>query len=55
MGERQPLRDVAVVTYRQSLDFIRVHCDFLSAAEKALIVDGNAVRLFGLEHSAPRI
>ena len=40
--------------YRQLLDFIRVHCDFLSAAEKALILGGNTVRLFGLERSAPR-
>ena len=40
--------------YRQLLDFIRVHCDFLSAAERALILGGNAVRLFGLERSAPR-
>ena len=39
---------------REWIDFIRVHCDFLSAAEKALIVGGNAGRLFGLEHSAPR-
>lgn len=39
---------------REWIDFIRVHCDFLSVAEKALILGGNAVRLFGLEHSAPR-
>ena len=41
-------------TYRQSLDFIRVHCDFLSADEKAAILGGNAARMFGLEPAARR-
>ena len=41
-------------TYRQSLDFIRVHCDFLTAEEKASILGGNAVRRFGLEREASR-
>ncbi|MBM3774595.1 MAG: amidohydrolase [Acidobacteria bacterium] len=36
-------------TYRQSLDFIRVHCDFLSQEEKDLILGGNAERLFRLD------
>ena len=35
-------------TYRQSLDFIRLHCDFLSPDEKDLILGGNAARLFGV-------
>ena len=36
-------------TYRQSLDFVRLHCDFLSQEEKDLILGGNAARLFGVE------
>ena len=35
-------------TYRQALDFIRLHCDFLSQDEKDLILGGNAARLFGI-------
>ncbi len=35
-------------TYRQALDFIRLHCDFLSQEEKDLILGGNAARLFGI-------
>ena len=38
-------------TYRQSLDYIRLHCDFLAPKEKALILGGNVARLFGLECS----
>ena len=41
-------------TCRQSLDLFRVYCDFLSPAEKALILGGNAVRLVGLEPAPPR-
>lgn len=33
-------------TYRQSLDYLRRHCDFISAADMALIVGGNADRLY---------
>ena len=34
-------------TYRQSLDFIRRYCDFLSKEEMDLIVGGNMARLMG--------
>ena len=35
-------------TYRQCLDIVRLHFDFLSEEEKALVVGGNATRLFGI-------
>ena len=35
-------------TYKQALDFIQLHCDFLSQEEKDLILGGNAVRMFNL-------
>ena len=36
-------------TYKQSLDYIRLHWDFLSDGERDLIVGGNVARLFGME------
>jgi predicted TIM-barrel fold metal-dependent hydrolase len=33
-------------TYRQSLDYLRRHCDFIPAADMDLIVGGNADRLY---------
>ncbi len=36
-------------TYQQAIDYIRVHCEFLSEEEKALILGDNAARMFGLE------
>ena len=36
-------------TYRQAADFLRLHCDFLSPQEKALILGGNAARLLKLD------
>lgn len=36
-------------TYKQALDFIRIHCDFLSQDEMDLILGGNVARLFNLE------
>ncbi len=36
-------------TYRQAIDYIRLHCNFLSECEKGLILGGNAARLFGLD------
>jgi predicted TIM-barrel fold metal-dependent hydrolase len=35
-------------TYRQCVDYVRRHCTFLSAAEKDLILGGNAAALIGL-------
>ena len=35
-------------TYKQSLDYVRRYCDFLSASEKDLILGGNAAALIGL-------
>ncbi len=36
-------------TYRQCVDYIRRHCGFLTAAEKDLILGGNAAELVGLK------
>jgi predicted TIM-barrel fold metal-dependent hydrolase len=36
-----------VCTYRESLDFVRVHCDFLSAGDKAAILGENFMTHFG--------
>ena len=33
-------------TYRQSLDYLRLHCDFIPADDMAKICGGNVVRLF---------
>jgi predicted TIM-barrel fold metal-dependent hydrolase len=35
-------------TYRQSLDYVRKHCAFLSASEKDAVLGANAAQLFGL-------
>ena len=35
-------------TYRQSLDYVRKHCQFLTASEKDAVLGGNAERLFNL-------
>ena len=36
-------------TYRQSLDYLRLYCDFLSSPEMDLIVGGNMMRLMGIQ------
>lgn len=38
-------------TYRQSLDYIRRYCDFLSAAEMDLILGGTMARFMGVRES----
>jgi hypothetical protein len=35
-------------TYKQSLDYVRHHCDFLSARELDLVLGGNLKRVFEL-------
>jgi hypothetical protein len=35
-------------TYKQSLDYVRNYCDFLSAAEKDLILGDNVDQLLGI-------
>jgi predicted TIM-barrel fold metal-dependent hydrolase len=47
-GSDMPFSGAFWCTYRQSVDFIRIHCDFLSMEEKALVLGGNAARLFDL-------
>ncbi len=37
------------VTYRQSMDYVRSHAEFMSTADKSHFFGGNAARLFGLE------
>lgn len=36
-------------SYRQSLDYVRVHCPFLPAREKDRVLGGNAAEIFGLD------
>ncbi len=36
------------VTYRQAMDYVRLHADFMSEEDKALFFGGNVARLFGL-------
>jgi predicted TIM-barrel fold metal-dependent hydrolase len=47
-GSDYPSSDRAA-TYRQSLDYVRRHCMFLSASDKDLILAGNAARLYGFD------
>ena len=35
-------------TYRQSLDYVRNYCSFLTAAEKERVLGANAAELIGL-------
>ena len=37
------------VTYRQSMDYVRSHAEFMSQADKSCFFGANAARLFGLE------
>ena len=35
-------------TYRQCLDYLRIHCDFIPQADMDKICGGNVARMFGL-------
>lgn len=48
-GSDSPYGQTAWCTYRQAIDLYRIHCDFLTQEETALILGGNAARLFGLQ------
>jgi predicted TIM-barrel fold metal-dependent hydrolase len=41
-------------TYRQSLDYVRRYCDFLSGREMDLVLGDNAARLYDLSPAAER-
>lgn len=47
-------RTMVDFTYRQSLDFARYGCDFLSKEEKDLFLGGNAAHLYGLAYSGQK-
>ena len=49
LGSDMPFCGGMWCTYRQAVDYIRLHCNFLSKEEKALILGGNAARMFKLE------
>ncbi len=38
-----------VCTYRQSLDYLRCHCDFIAPDDMGKILGGNAMKLFGID------
>lgn len=48
-GSDSPFGLTMWCTYRQSIDFIRVHCDFLTEDEKEQILGGNVARMFGID------
>ena len=48
-GSDSPFSMSTWCTYRQSLDFVRRHCDFLSQDEVDLILGANAAKLFDVQ------
>ncbi len=54
-GTDSPHSMSAWCTYRQSLEFIQLHCDFLTQDEKDLILGLNTARLFGIEENQFRV
>jgi len=49
-GSDSPHGMSAWCTYRQSIEFIQLHCDFLTQDEKDLILGLNTANLFGIEN-----
>ena len=35
------------VTYRQAMDYVRLHAEYMSEEDKSLFFGGHAARLFG--------
>ena len=52
-GSDSPFGLTMWCTYKQSIDFIRIHCDFLTADEKEQILGVNSARLFGIDPYHP--
>ncbi|HCN08399.1 MAG TPA: hypothetical protein DIT01_10735 [Lentisphaeria bacterium] len=48
-GSDMPYCGGSWCTYRQAVDYIRLHCDFLSQQEKDLILGGNVAELLGVK------
>ncbi len=48
-GSDMPYCGGSWCTYRQAVDYIRLHCDFLSRQEKDLILGGNVAELLGVK------
>ncbi len=48
-GSDMPFSGGYWCTYKQAVDYIRLHCAFLSPAEKNLILGGNLARMFRLQ------
>lgn len=44
-----PVKNVGACTYQEALDFVRVHCDFLSAVDRDAILGGNFLARFTKE------
>ena len=47
-GSDMPFSGGFWCTYKQAVDYIRLHCGFLSTAEKNLILGGNLARMFNV-------
>lgn len=52
-GSDSPFGLTMWCTYKQSIDFIRIHCDFLTTNEKEQILGVNSANLFGIDPYHP--